>query len=65
MGNDLSYVSGTPSGCRICRDTSGGYVVSHELSPGQRSLTPTLAGAYAACQGWERRDPSVPSDANG
>lgn len=55
MGSDLSFVNSTGSGCQIFRDTSGCYVVCHELIPGQQSMTPTLAGAYAACQGWEKR----------
>jgi hypothetical protein len=60
MGSDLSFVNSTSSGCQIFRDRSGCYVVSHELSPGERAMTPTLAGAYAACQGWERRGPGPP-----
>ncbi|WP_216903479.1 hypothetical protein [Synechococcus sp. CCY 9618] len=55
MGSDLSFVNSTGSGCEIFRDTSGCYVVSHQRSPGQRAMTPTLAGAYAACHGWEQR----------
>lgn len=55
MVGDLSFVNSTASGCRIFRDTSGCYVASHERIPDQRVMTPTLAGAYAACQGWEHR----------
>lgn len=53
MASDLSFVNSTGSGCRIFRDTLGCYVASHERIPGQRVMSPTLAGAYAACQGWE------------
>jgi phage baseplate assembly protein W len=55
MANDLSFVNSTGSGCQIFRDRQGCYVVSHALRPGQRAIRPTLAGAYAACQGWEPR----------
>ncbi|KEF42710.1 MAG: hypothetical protein ER33_03995 [Cyanobium sp. CACIAM 14] len=65
MGSDLSFVNSTESGCQIFRDTSGCYVVSHALNPGQRAITATLAGAYAACQGWERRIQPCPADSGG
>ncbi len=55
MASELSFVNSTGSGCRIFRDTLGCYVASHERIPGQRVVSPTLAGAYAACQGWEHR----------
>jgi hypothetical protein len=53
MGSDRSYVNGTASGCQIFRETSGCYVVLHEHCPGRQLMTPTLAGAYAACRDWE------------
>ncbi|MEB3361391.1 MAG: hypothetical protein VKI42_04605 [Synechococcaceae cyanobacterium] len=43
----------TGSGCLIYRETTGAYVVRHEQAPHQRRMVATLAGAYAACQGWE------------
>lgn len=55
MASDLSFVNSTGSGCQIFRDRLGCYVVSHSLRPGQQAVRPTLAGAYAACQGWEPR----------
>jgi hypothetical protein len=55
MGSGLSFVNATGSGCVIYRETSGRYVVSHVESPLQRLHAATLAGAYALCQGWERR----------
>ena len=55
MASELSFVNSTGSGCRIFRDTLGCYVASHEHIPGQRVMSPTLAGAYAVCQGWEHR----------
>ena len=55
MASELSFVNSTGSGCLIFRDRLGCYVVSHELRPGQRAMRPTLAGAYAACQGLEPR----------
>lgn len=53
MGNELSLVQSTGSGCLIYRETTGAYVVRHEQAPHQRRMVATLAGAYAACQGWE------------
>lgn len=58
MTTELSFVNSTGSGCQIFRDRLGCYVVSHELRPGERAMRPTLAGAYAACQGWESRSQS-------
>jgi hypothetical protein len=55
MGNELSFVNSTQTGCQIFRNTTGCYVVRHDQQPGQRALTPTLAGAYAACRNWEQR----------
>lgn len=55
MASDLSFVNSTGTGCQIFRDRLGCYVVSHVLRPGQHAVRPTLAGAYAACQGWEPR----------
>ncbi len=60
MGNDLSFVDSTRTGCQIYRNMTGCYVVHHELQPGQRALTPTLAGAYAACHSWERQQTADP-----
>ncbi|MEB3331054.1 MAG: hypothetical protein VKI83_00975 [Synechococcaceae cyanobacterium] len=53
--DNLSLVQATGSGCLIYRETSGRYVVSHEQEPMQRQTVATLAGAYAACRGWEQR----------
>ena len=61
MANDLSFVNSTDSGCQIFRDRLWCYVVSHALRPGQRTMRPTLAGAYAACQGWELRSQAEPA----
>lgn len=55
MGSDLSFVNATGSGCVIYRETSGRYVVSHLEAPRHSLHAATLAGAYAACQGWENR----------
>ncbi|MFN7900820.1 MAG: hypothetical protein ACK5N0_14385 [Synechococcaceae cyanobacterium] len=55
MGNELSLVQSTGSGCLIYRETTGAYVVRHQQAPHQRRVTATLAGAYAACQGWEQQ----------
>ena len=54
MGNELSFVKATGSGCQIFRETTGRYVVSHELQPRQQVKAATLAGAYAACRSWEQ-----------
>lgn len=55
MGSDLSFVNATGSGCMIYRETSGRYVVSHLDAPRDSLHAATLAGAYAACRGWETR----------
>jgi len=55
MGSDLSFVNATGSGCVIYRETSGRYVVSHPEAPRSSMHAATLAGAYAACRGWESR----------
>jgi hypothetical protein len=55
MGSGLSFVNATGSGCVIYRETSGRYVVSHVETPLSKLHAATLAGAYAVCQGWERR----------
>lgn len=54
MGNELSFVKATGSGCQIFRETTGRYVVSHEHQPRQQLKVATLAGAYAACRIWEQ-----------
>jgi hypothetical protein len=54
MGDELSYVGETGSGCLIYRETSGRYVVSHEQQPQQRRRVATLASAYATCNGLEQ-----------
>jgi len=54
MDSFLSFVNATSGGCRIYRETSGCYVVSHERQPQQRLPVATLAGAYAACSRLER-----------
>ncbi len=53
MGNELSYVGETGTGCLIYRETSGRYVVSHEQQPLKRRRVATLASAYATCHGLE------------
>ncbi len=65
MTSELSFVNSTGSGCQIFRDRLGCYVVSHELRPGQQAIRPTLAGAYAACQGWESRSQTEPASGGG
>lgn len=55
MGNELSFVGETGSGCLIYRETSGGYVVRHEQSARNRQRVATLASAYATCQQLEPR----------
>lgn len=55
MGSDLSFVNATGSGCVIYRETCGRYVVSHLEAPRHSLHAATLAGAYAACHGWESR----------
>lgn len=52
-GNHLSFVNATRSGCFIHRETTGRYVVSHEAVPDGQLHAATLAGAYAACCGWD------------
>jgi hypothetical protein len=54
MDSFLSFVNATAEGCRIYRETSGCYVVSHERQPQKRLPVATLAGAYAACSRLER-----------
>jgi hypothetical protein len=54
MGNELSFVHGTGSGCQIYRQTNGCYVVSHDQQPSHQVRVATLAGAYATCQNWEQ-----------
>jgi len=41
----------------IQREVCGRYVVSHPDQPERRLHAATLAGAYAACQGWEMASP--------
>lgn len=48
-----SFVDATGSGCLIHRETTGRYVVSHEAIPDGELHAATLAGAYAACCGWD------------
>ena len=52
-GHQLSFVNATGSGCLIHRETTGRYVVSHEAVPDGQLHAATLAGAYAACCGWD------------
>jgi hypothetical protein len=58
LSGDLSVVRSTGSGCLILRERSGRYAVSHERAPQQLLRVATLAGAYAACHGWERDEPA-------
>ena len=64
MASELSFVSSTGSGCQIFRYTLGCYVVSHTRRPGQMAMRPTLAGAYAACQGWENPPEGAAADSH-
>lgn len=50
---ELSFVNSTGSGCLIHRETCGRYVVSHAAVPDGQLHAATLAGAYAACRGWD------------
>jgi hypothetical protein len=54
MGLNPCFVQATVSGCVISRDTTGCYVVSRQDRPIKKIRVATLAGAYAACQGWEK-----------
>jgi len=58
MGNELTFVGETGTGCLIYRETGGGYVVKHEQSPSKRQHVATLASAYATstCQRLEPRN---------
>lgn len=51
---ELCLVRSISNGCRIYRDTVGRYVVLHADAPLERRGVATLAGAYAACRGWEQ-----------
>ena len=55
MSPNLSVVRTTETGCLIQREVTGRYVVSHPSDPARQTHAATLAGAYAACQGWESR----------
>jgi hypothetical protein len=50
MGEHLTVITETLSGCRILRDLRGSYVVRHRDHSDHRSGIATLAGAYATCQ---------------
>ena len=54
MGSTSCFVQATVSGCVIQRDINGSYVVSQPDRPLKKIRVATLAGAYAACQGWEK-----------
>jgi hypothetical protein len=55
MGTHLCLVQATDCGCTIYRETTGCYVVSHQDLPKTAVRVATLPGAYAVCQGWQRR----------
>jgi hypothetical protein len=38
----------------IYRDVNGSYLVSRQDRPLKKVRVATLAGAYAACHGWEK-----------
>jgi hypothetical protein len=61
MGNELSFVGETGTGCLIYRETTGGYVVRHEQCALKRQRVATLASAYAAttCQQLEPSDQGI------
>jgi hypothetical protein len=63
MGNELTFVGETGTGCLIYRETTGGYVVHHEQSPQSRQRVATLASAYATstCRQLNRQHPHDPS----
>jgi hypothetical protein len=54
VGNNSSFVQATVCGCVIYRDVNGSYVVSRQDRPLKKVRVATLAGAYAACQGWDK-----------
>jgi hypothetical protein len=54
MGTHPSFVQATVSGCVIIRETNGCYVVSRQDQPKKKVRVATMAGAYAACQGWDK-----------
>jgi uncharacterized protein YcsI (UPF0317 family) len=56
MTNNLSLVHAMVCGCRIYRETTGCYVVSHQDLPKKSIRVATLAGAYATCHGLTRGD---------
>ena len=53
VSGQLSYVAETAHGCLIYRETSGSYVVRQRDNSQLRRGIPTLAGAWAACNGLE------------
>jgi hypothetical protein len=54
MNTNLCLVHALGCGCRIYREVSGCYVVSHQNLPKQSIRVATLAGAYATCHGLNR-----------
>ena len=54
MGSHPCFVQAMVSGCVITRETTGCYVVSRADRPMKKVRVATLAGAYAACQGWDK-----------
>lgn len=54
MGSHPCFVQATVGGCVIVREANGSYVVSRQDRPMKKVRVATLAGAYAACQGWEK-----------
>jgi hypothetical protein len=60
MGNELSFVGETGTGCLIYRETTGSYVVRHERSALRRQRVATLASAYATATCQQLEPPSQP-----
>jgi hypothetical protein len=54
MGNSSHFVQAMVGGCVIYREPTGCYVVSRQIPPLKKVRVATLAGAYAACQGWDK-----------
>ena len=54
MGSNTCFVQATVCGCVISREVNGSYVVSRQDRPLKIVRVATLAGAYAACHGWEK-----------
>jgi len=54
MGSNSCFVQTMVGSYVIYRDLNGSYLVSRQDRPLKKVRVATLAGAYAACQGWEK-----------